>query len=393
MANDPFILPEILGKVNEFIALRRQIHAHPELGFEEQQTSELVAAKLREWGYEVQTGVGKTGVVGTLRAGAGSRALGIRADMDALPIQEATGLSYASTQPGKMHACGHDGHTAMLLAAAQYLAATRRFNGTLHLIFQPAEEGLGGAPAMLEDGLFERFPCDAVYALHNAPGLPVGCFALKEGAMAASSDSVDVRLTGVGAHGAMPNFGRDPIVAASSIVMALQTLVARNIPATEAGVVTVGALHAGKAHNVIPEHAEMKLTVRALSRDVHATLKQRLHETVQLQAQSYGVAAEIDYRTIAPVLVNTPDETRFMAELIREQAGAERLIQPPQGMMGSEDFAWMLEKKPGCYVLLGNGTESRGGCMVHNPGYDFNDQALPVGASLWARLAESYLRG
>ncbi|WP_156187733.1 M20 aminoacylase family protein [Chromobacterium sp. LK11] len=392
MANLPFILPEILLNLDEFIELRRQIHAHPELGFEEKRTSELVAAKLAEWGYEVHAGVGRTGVVGTLRVGDGCRALGIRADMDALPIQENTGLPYASTCPGKMHACGHDGHTAILLAAAKYLAETRRFNGTLNLIFQPAEEGLGGAPAMLEDGLFERFPCDAVYALHNAPGLPVGCFALKEGAMAASSDSVDIRLAGVGAHGAMPSFGRDPIVAASSIVMALQTLVARNIPATEAGVVSVGSLHAGKTYNVIPEHAELKLTVRALSRDVHATLKQRLHEVVQLQAQSFGVAAEIDYRTISPVLVNTPDETRFMSALIREQTGAQCLIEPPQGMMGSEDFAWMLEKKPGCYVLLGNGTESRGGCMVHNPGYDFNDEALPVGASLWARLTENYLR-
>ncbi|MCD4505765.1 M20 family metallopeptidase [Chromobacterium piscinae] len=392
MVHDPFIISEILNNLDEFVAIRHQLHAHPELGFEENKTSDMVAQKLQEWGYEVHTGIGKTGIVGRLQIGNGQRSLGIRADMDALPIQENTGLPYASTYPGKMHACGHDGHTAILLAAAKYLANTRRFNGELHLIFQPAEEGLGGATAMLNDGLFDRFPCDAIYALHNAPGLPVGCFALKEGAMAASSDSVDIRLTGVGAHGAMPNFGIDPIVTASSIVMVLQTLVARNISATEAGVITIGMLHAGQTHNVIPEHADMKLTVRALSRETHATLKQRLHDVVQLQAQSYGVTAEIDYRTIAPVLVNTPDETLFLANLIREYAGIERLIQPPHGMMGSEDFAWMLEQKPGCYVLLGNGTDNNGGCMIHNPGYDFNDHILPIGASLWVRLVENYLK-
>lgn len=391
-ASSRFILPEILQHKDAFIDIRRQIHAHPELGFEEQRTSELVAARLREWGYQVTSGVGKTGVVGQLRVGDGPRSLGIRADMDALPIQEATGLSYASLHAGKMHACGHDGHTAILLAAAHYLARSRNFNGTLNLIFQPAEEGLGGALGMLEDGLFQRFPCDAVFALHNAPGLPVGCFALKEGPMAASSDSVDIRLSGKGAHGAMPHFGRDPIMAAAAIAMALQTLVSRNIPATEAGVVSIGALHAGHAHNVIPEHADLKLSVRALSHDTRQTLQQRLHEVVQLQAQSLGVRADIDYRRISPVLVNTPRETGMLADLIREQAGAECLLQPPQGMMGSEDFAWMLEKVPGCYVLLGNGVDSRGGCMVHNPGYDFNDAALPIGASLWARLTESYLR-
>ncbi|NHR07006.1 amidohydrolase [Chromobacterium haemolyticum] len=391
-ASSRFILPEILQHKDAFIDIRRQIHAHPELGFEEQRTSELVAARLREWGYQVTSGVGKTGVVGQLRVGDGPRSLGIRADMDALPIQEATGLSYASLHAGKMHACGHDGHTAILLAAAHYLARSRNFNGTLNLIFQPAEEGLGGALGMLEDGLFQRFPCDAVFALHNAPGLPVGSFALKEGPMAASSDSVDIRLSGKGAHGAMPHFGRDPIMAAAAIAMALQTLVSRNIPATEAGVVSIGALHAGHAHNVIPEHADLKLSVRALSHDTRHILQQRLHELVQLQAQSLGVRADIDYRRISPVLVNTPRETGMLADLIREQAGAECLLQPPQGMMGSEDFAWMLEKVPGCYVLLGNGVDSRGGCMVHNPGYDFNDAALPIGASLWARLTESYLR-
>ncbi|AOZ00414.1 amidohydrolase [Cupriavidus sp. USMAHM13] len=391
MSTQPAIIPEIHASQADFVAIRRQIHAHPELGFEEERTSKLVAAKLREWGYDVTEGIGGTGVVGQLKVGSGTRRLGIRADMDALPIQETTGLPYASAVPGKMHACGHDGHTAILLAAAHYLARTRRFDGTLNLIFQPAEEGLGGAPRMMEDGLFERFPCDAVYALHNGPGVPVGHFVLREGVMAASSDSVTVTLTGKGTHGAMPSFGRDPIVAAAAIVMALQTIVARNIPATEAGVISVGALHAGKAHNVIPDSAQILLTVRAQDREVRDTLEQRLREVVELQAKSFGVAAQIDYQHISRVLMNAPEQTRFARSVIEELVGAERIVEPPKGMMGSEDFSWMLERVPGCYVVLGNGTDSHGGCMVHNPGYDFNDEALALGASLWARLTERYL--
>ncbi|GAB7545157.1 M20 aminoacylase family protein [Cupriavidus sp. 8B] len=385
------IVPEIHAAAPAFVALRRDIHAHPELGHEEFRTSKLVADRLREWGYAVTEGIGGTGVVGQLSVGEGSRRIGIRADMDALPISETTGLPYASTFPGKMHACGHDGHTAILLSAAYYLANTRGFSGTLNLIFQPAEEGLGGAARMIEDGLFDRYPCDAIFALHNGPGLPVGHFAVREGAMAASSDSVSITLTGKGTHGAMPNFGRDPIVAAAGIVMALQTIVSRNLPATEAGVITVGALQAGSAHNVIPDTAQILLTVRSQDREVRDAMERRLRELVDLQARSFGVSAEIEYTNVSRVLVNTPAETRLMRSVLEELVGADHVVEPPKGIMGSEDFSWMLEQLPGCYVVLGNGAGSQGGCMVHNPGYDFNDEALSLGASLWARLVERYL--
>lgn len=383
--------PEIQQALAEFTGIRQQIHAYPELGFEENRTSELVAARLREWGWDVSTGVGKTGVVGSLSLGDGKKRIGIRADMDALPIQEATHLPYASRCDGKMHACGHDGHTAILLAAARYLAETRRFNGTVRVIFQPAEEGLGGAQAMLQDGLFQRFPCDAIFGLHNAPGFPVGQALLKSGPMAASSDALSIKLTGKGAHGAMPYLGRDPIVAAAAIVMALQTIVSRNLNATESGVISVGMLHAGSAHNVIPETAELELSIRALSSAARDTLKQNLQTLVTQQAASFGVSAELSWRELMPVLVNSEAETRLAAEVCRSLLGEEQVIMSPVGMMGSEDFAYMLEQVPGCYLLIGNGMEGHGGCTVHNPGYDFNDAALPVGASIWARLVERFL--
>jgi len=391
MSQGAVIIPEIHASQAEFVALRREIHAHPELGFEEIRTSRLVADKLAAWGYEVTEGVGGTGVVGQLKLGTGTRRIGIRADMDALPIVEATGLPYASTHHGKMHACGHDGHTAILLAAAHYFATTRRFDGTLNLIFQPAEEGQGGAQRMVSEGLFKRFPCDAVYALHNAPGVPLGHFVVNEGPTMASSDTVTITLTGKGTHGAMPQHGRDPIVAASAIVMALQTIVARNVAATEAGVVTVGSLQAGTTHNVIPETAKLLLTVRALDRAVRDTIEARVREVVDLQARSFGVSAEIDYRNITGVVVNTPAETRFIRGVIEDLVGPDCVQDLAKGAMGSEDFSWMLDEVPGCYVLLGNGVGSQGGCMVHNPGYDFNDEALPLGASMWARLVERYL--
>jgi len=391
MSQGAVIIPEIHAHQAEFVALRRDIHAHPELGFEEVRTSRLVADKLAEWGYDVTVGVGGTGVVGQLKLGSGTRRIGIRADMDALPIVEATGLPYASTHHGKMHACGHDGHTAILLAAAHYLATTRRFDGTLNLIFQPAEEGQGGAQRMVADGLFKRFPCDAVYALHNAPGVPLGHFVVHEGPTMASADTVTVTLTGKGAHGAMPEHGRDPVVAAAAIVMALQTIVARNLSATDAGVISVGSLQAGTAHNVIPETAKILLTVRALDRTVRDTLEARMREVVDLQARSLGVSAEIDYHKVTSVVVNTPEETRFIRSVIQDLVGPDCVQDMDKGVMGSEDFSWMLDEVPGCYVLLGNGSGSQGGCMVHNPGYDFNDEALPLGASMWARLVERYL--
>ena len=391
MSHNINIDPAIREQTAEFVELRRRIHSHPELGFEELETSRLVAEKLTAWGYEVTEGIGGTGVVGRLKLGDGTRAIGIRADMDALPIIEDTGLPYASKVHGKMHACGHDGHTAILLGAAHYFAQTRRFDGTLNLIFQPAEEGQGGAVRMMEEGLFERFPCDAVYALHNAPGVPVGMFIVQQGAMAASADLVTLTLTGKGMHAAMPHLSRDPVVAAASIVMALQTIVARNVPPADAAVLTVGAIQAGTAHNVVPNTATILLTVRTLSTEVQQLIETRLREIVESQAASFGVSAHIDYQRVTRVLMNTAEETARAREAVAAVVGAQNILPLPPGMMGGEDFSWMLEKVPGCYVALGNGHEGHGSCMIHNPGYDFNDQALPIGVAYWATLVEQYL--
>jgi hippurate hydrolase len=389
-----YLMQALQARAGEFIALRRDIHRHPELAFEEHRTAALVAHKLDGWGYAVERGIGGTGVVGTLVRGAGSKRLGIRADMDALPIDEASGAEWSSVNAGVMHACGHDGHTAMLLAAARHLADEGTFDGTLHLIFQPAEEGGGGALRMMEDGLFERFPCDAVFAMHNMPGLEQGRFVLRDGAAMASSDYATLTLHGVGGHGAMPQRAADPIVAAASIVMALQTIVARNIDPLHAAVVTVGALHAGKANNVIPASATLELSVRALDREVRATLERRIKALVVAQAESFGVSARIDWRPGYSVLVNTPAETAFARDVATELVGADRVT--PQGppLTGSEDFAFMLERVPGSYVLIGNGIgtgSGEGGCMVHNPGYDFNDDNIGVGSAFWVLMAQRYL--
>jgi hippurate hydrolase len=377
------VLPEMIG-------LRQHIHQHPELAFEEHATSDLVAERLAAWGYELHRGLGGTGVVGRLRHGSGSRSIGIRADMDALPITEATGLAYASRHHGKMHACGHDGHTATLLAAARQLSQHRRFSGTLNLIFQPAEEGGGGARRMVEDGLFELFPCDAVFALHNAPGLPVGTLAFRSGAALASADRVVIELKGRGGHAAMPHFSADPIVAGSSIVMALQSIVARNVDPLRSAVVTVGLFQSGTVNNVIPGSARLELSVRALDREVRQLLKLRIQQVVSQQAASLGVSAEVDYQEGYPVLVNTAAETAFAARVATELIGAERVLLDKPPVMGSEDFAYMLEHRPGCYLFLGNG-DGEGSCMVHNPGYDFNDAAMATGAAFWSLLAERYL--
>jgi hippurate hydrolase len=301
----------LADRVGEFIQLRRDIHRHPELAFEEHRTSDLVAAKLEGWGYAVHRGLGGTGVVGTLKRGQGSRTLGIRADMDALPIQEETGLAWASSKSGLMHACGHDGHTAMLLAAAKGIAQDARFDGTLNLIFQPAEEGGGGAVRMMDDGLFDKHPCDAVFAMHNMPGTPAGHFVFRDGAAMASSDYATIRIHGTGGHGAMPHRAADPLVAAASIVMALQTIVSRNVDPLHIAVVTVGALHAGNANNVIPAVATMELSVRSLDPQVRLLLEQRIKDLVGAQATSFGVTAEIDWRKGYCVLVNSPRETDF----------------------------------------------------------------------------------
>ncbi|RDU94713.1 M20 aminoacylase family protein [Trinickia dinghuensis] len=380
----------IAGLEEEMIALRRQIHAHPELAYEEHVTGDLVAAKLIEWGYTVTRGLGKTGVVGQLKVGSGERKLGLRADMDALPIHEETGLPYASKLPGKMHACGHDGHTAMLLAAAKHLAQERSFDGTLNVIFQPAEEGLTGAKKMIEDGLFETFPCDAVFAMHNMPGYPTGKFGFLPGPFMASSDTVIVKVTGRGGHGAVPHKAVDPVVVCSQIVLALQTIVSRNVSPLDMAIVTVGAIHAGEAPNVIPEAAEMRLSVRALKPEVRDYLEARIQEVVHGQAAVYHARAEIDYRRRYPVLVNDARMTAFAMQVAREWVGENGLIENMQPLTGSEDFAFMLEQCAGSYLIIGNG-DGEGGCMVHNPGYDFNDDCLATGAAYWVRLAQAFL--
>jgi hippurate hydrolase len=387
-----YLLDALAARAGEFISLRRDIHRHPELAFEEHRTAALVADKLEGWGYAVERGIGGTGVVGTLVRGSGGKRLGLRADMDALPIDEATATDWTSVHRGVMHACGHDGHTAMLLAAARQLAGHGRFDGTLQLIFQPAEEGGGGALRMMEDGLFERYPCDAVFAMHNMPGIEQGRLVLREGPAMASSDYATVTLTGVGGHGAMPHRATDPVIAAASIVMSLQTIVSRNIDPLQAAVVTVGALHAGKANNVIPATATLELSVRALDREVRGTLEQRIKALVTAQAAGYGVTAHIDWKPGYAVLVNSPAETAFAREVAVALVGADRVTLQGPPLTGSEDFAFMLERVPGSYLLIGNGSGGGpGGCMVHNPGYDFNDDNIAVGGAYWTLLAERFL--
>ncbi len=377
----------------EITAIRHQIHSHPELAFEEVATADLVARKLGEWGFEVATGVGMTGVVGTLRVGSGARRIGIRADMDALAMEERTGLPYASTQAGKMHACGHDGHTSMLLGAAKYLGRTRNFSGTLHLYFQPAEERGhdSGAERMIADGLFERFPCDAVFGLHNHPGAEVGTFMMRKGAFQPATDKVRIRVIGRGGHVARPHLTVDPAVVSASIVMALQTIVSRNVDPTQTAVLSVCSLQSGGAYGVIPNEASIELSVRCFDAEVRARLRQRIEATVHGQAQSYGAQAEIEYQPGYPVLVNTAEEVDFAVAVARELVGPER-VDPDFGLVTpGEDFAFMLQRRPGCYLRLGNGLFHARSHPVHHPQYDFNDDNLPIGAAFWSLLAERYL--
>jgi hippurate hydrolase len=374
----------------EMVKIRQQIHAHPEIAFEEVKTSELVAERLNAWGYQVTRGIGGTGLVGQLKKGNGSKSLGIRADMDAPPILERTGLPYASTVHGKMHACGHDGHTAILLCAAKYLAESADFNGTLNLIFQPAEENEGGALRMVDEGLFDQFPCDQIFALHNSPGLPVGQLAMSKGPAMASFDRVTVTLTGVSAHGAMPHHGVDPMQCVASIVLGLQSIVGREINAQRSAVITVGAIQAGETYNIVPELATLKIGVRALDPRVREQLEQRIQAFIHGQAQAYGLKCEIEYIQKYPVLVNADEPLEFARQVAQELVGADN-VGEREPTMGSEDFAYMMQVRPGAYVRLGNGTGEDGGCMVHNPGYDFNDKALPIGAAYWVKLAQRFL--
>lgn len=380
-----------LIEVDEFISVRRDIHQHPELAFEEHRTAALVAEKLKSWGYDVYEGIGGTGVVGVLKNGNGEMSIGLRADMDALPIKEETGAKWASCHQGVMHACGHDGHTAMLLAAAKELAKSKNFSGTLNLIFQPAEEGGGGALRMMEDGLFERFPCDSIFAIHNMPGYPVGHLVFRDGPAMSSSDYATIEIHGVGGHGGMPHKAFDPIVAASSIVMALQTIISRNVDPQQSAVVTVGAFNAGHANNVIPAKAKLELSVRALDPKVRIDLEKRIKALVMSQAESFGLTASIDWRPGYSVLVNSHAETEFARNVAADFFGESGITRQGPALSGSEDFAFMLEKVPGCYLFIGNG-DTPGTCMVHNPAYDFNDGNIAIGATFWCELVKQYLK-
>ena len=387
------VLPEVAALAQEMLALRHDLHAHPELAYEEHRTGDIVAERLAAWGYEVHRGLGDTGVVGQLRCGdhqSGKR-LGLRADMDALPIRETTGLPYASRHDGKMHACGHDGHTATLLAAARVLAERKeQFNGTLNLIFQPAEEGHGGAKKMVDQGLFQLFPCDALYAFHNEPGYPAGHFGFRSGVMYSSSDTAVITVRGKGGHGAMPHAAVDPIVVASHLVLALQTIRSREIDPNDMAVVTVGAIHAGDAPNVIPETCELRVTIRARCPEVRALLRERITAMAHAQAAVHRATAEVDYKWRYPPVMNDVAATDFAVGVARDFLGEQWLIPDLQPLQASDDFAIMLGEVPGNYFIVGNGM-GEGGCMVHNPGYDFNDGLLPVTASYWVKLAEAYL--
>ena len=375
----------------EMTAWRHDIHSHPETAFEEVRTAEVVAKKLESWGIEVHRGLAKTGVIGTLRSGTSGRSIGLRADMDALDVHETNEFGHASTIPGKMHACGHDGHTCMLLGAAKYLAETRNFDGTIHFIFQPAEENEGGGRVMVEEGLFDKFRCDDVYGMHNIPGIPTGRFAIRSGPMMAAYDIFEIVVKGVGAHGAMPHQGIDPVVVGSHIVTALQSIVARNVDPMGTAVVSTTQIHAGDTWNVIPQECTLRGTVRTFKKEVQDMIEARIEKIARNVAAGFG--AEVikwRYERRYPATVNSEAETEKAARAAAALVGEANVNRNPTPAMGSEDFAWMLLARPGAYIWIGNG-DGAGSCMVHNPGYDFNDDILPLGASYWVTLVEQQL--
>jgi amidohydrolase len=388
------LIPELIRWKDEMTGWRRHLHQHPETAFEEVATARFVADKLGAFGIEVHRGLAGTGVVGVLRCGSESAlpAIGLRADMDALAIQEANECDHRSKFEGKMHACGHDGHTAMLLGAARYLAATRHFRGTVYFIFQPAEENEGGGRRMVQEGLFERFPMDAVFGMHNIPGIPLGRFAVMPGPMMASFDVFEILVQGRGSHAAMPHLGIDPIVVASQLVLALNTVVSRNIDPMESAVLSVTQLHAGETWNASPETAVLRGTVRAFNDDVRCLIERRIRELAEHVASAYGGRAELRYERRYPPTINDALRTQQARGVIESVFGADSLLNHAKPLMAAEDFAYMLNAKEGCYVWLGNGTGPRA-CPVHNPRYDFNDELLPYGATYWARLVESLLPG
>lgn len=385
----------IINRIAEFqeemSAWRRHIHAHPETAYEEHQTAAFVAGKLESFGIDIHQGLAKTGVVGTLRGAHGDGpAIGLRADMDALDIEETADREYASTVPGKMHACGHDGHTTMLLGAAKYLAETRNFAGTVQFIFQPAEEFAGGGREMVKDGLFEKFPVETVWGMHNFPGQPLGTFGVCPGPAMAAADTFDITLKGQGTHAAFPHLGTDVMTAAGHLIAALQTVASRSMDPMESVVLSVTQMHAGETYNIIPEEITLKGTVRSFKSEVQDVAETAMRRIADGVAASFGVTAEIVYTRGYPATVNDLKESDYAAQIAADVVGEENVMTGMPPKMGAEDFSFMLNEKPGCYIWIGNGP-GEGGCYLHNPGYDFNDEALPIGASYWARLVETRL--
>jgi len=395
------VLDSLTKQASSIAAIRRDIHAHPELCFEEIRTADLVAQKLTEWGIPIHRGMGKTGVVGILRCGSGDRAdraIGLRADMDALPMQEFNQFAHASQHAGKMHACGHDGHVAMLLAAAQYLSKHQDFDGTVYFIFQPAEEGGGGAREMMRDGLFDKFPMQAVYGMHNWPGLKEGQFALSAGPVMASSNEFKITIHGKGCHAALPHNGIDPVVIACQMVQAFQTIISRNKKPVDAGVISVTMINAGEATNVVPDHCELQGTVRTFSIDVLDMIEQRMRDIATHTCAAFGATCTFEFERNYPPTINHPAESGFAREVMADIVGADNVL-AQEPTMGAEDFSYMLQAKPGAYCFIGNGDgvhremgHGEGPCTLHNPNYDFNDALIPLGATYWVKLVEASLR-
>ncbi len=391
------VIDSLVTQSASIAAVRRDIHAHPELCFEELRTSELVAKLLTDWGLEVHRGLGKTGVVGVLKNGTSTKAIGLRADMDALPMQEFNQFEHASKHAGKMHACGHDGHVAMLLAAAQHLSKHKNFNGTVYFIFQPAEEGGGGAREMIQDGLFEKFPMQAVYGMHNWPGLEVGKFALSAGPVMASSNEFKITIHGKGCHAALPHNGIDPVPVACQMVQAFQTIISRNKKPVDAGVISVTMIHTGEATNVVPDHCEMQGTVRTFTTEVLDMIEQRMRDVANHTCAAFGATCTFEFERNYPPTINHAAETQFAKDVMHSIVGEHNVVvQEPT--MGAEDFSYMLQAKPGVYCFIGNGDgvhreigHGEGPCTLHNPNYDFNDELIPLGGTYWVKLVEAAL--
>ena len=381
-------LEDLQGEMQEW---RRDIHAHPEIAFEEHRTAQIVADKLESFGIEVETGIAGTGVVGTLRKGMGNRSIGLRADLDALLINETNDFEYKSKNPGQMHACGHDGHTTMLLGAAKYLSEQGNFDGTVNFIFQPAEENEGGGRAMIEDGLFDKYPVESVYGMHNIPGMPVGSFAIKPGPIMAAFDIFNLKVIGRGGHAAMPQTTVDPIIVGTKIIDAFQAIISRSIDPQEPSVLSVTQFHGGDAYNVIPNQVEIKGCTRCFSPKVQKKLEDEMRQISESICKAYGADCEFHYEHRYPATINSEEEANLAGQVAQEIVGEERVNLSPKPGMGSEDFAYMLQEKPGSYIWIGNG-DGEGSCMIHNPGYDFNDEILPIGATYWVKMAEEILK-